>query len=128
MTVDEAMTTARKAAGADTLLERIVERLGGRAGIEAVFGEPIRSGDRTVVPVGRVRWAGGVGSGASETDGTSGSGGGGGVAVDPIGYLEITPEAAQFRPINVPYPSAGFLVAAAVAAAIVLRALARLRG
>jgi len=127
MTVDEATAAARNAAGADSLLARIVDKLGGRAGVEAVFGEPIRSGARTVVPVARVRWAGGAGSGASEKDGASGSGGGGGVAADPIGYLEITPEAAEFRPINDPYPSPGFLIAAAVAAAIVLRALARLR-
>jgi len=127
MTVDEAMTAARKAAGADSLLERIVDRLGSRAGVGAVFGEPIRSADRTVVPVARVRWAGGVGGGASEKEGASGSGGGGGVAIDPIGYLEITPEAAEFRPINDPYPSPGLLLSAAIAAAIVLRALARLR-
>ena len=128
MTVDEATSAARKAAGGDSLLERIVEKLGGRAGVEAVFGEPIRSGERTVVPVARVRWAGGAGSGASEKDGASGSGGGGGVAADAIGYLEITPEAADFRPINSSYASPGFLLGAAVATAIVLRALARLRG
>jgi uncharacterized spore protein YtfJ len=128
MTVDEAMAAARKASGADSLLERIVDKLGGRAGVEAVFGEPIRSGDRTVVPVARIRWAGGAGGGASEKDGASGSGGGGGVAADPIGYLEITPEAAVFHAINDRYPSPGLLIAAAVAASIALRALARLRG
>jgi uncharacterized spore protein YtfJ len=127
MTVDEAMAEARRAAGPDSLLERIVDKLGGRAGVEAVFGEAIQSGNRTVVPVARVRWAGGAGSGSSDRDGASGSGGGGGVAADAIGYLEITPEAAEFRRINEPYPSPGFLIAAAVAAAIVLRALARLR-
>ena len=75
-TIEEATTAARQAAGSDSILERILEKLGGRAGVEAVFGEPIRSGDRTVVPVARVRWAGGAGSGASEADGASGSGGG----------------------------------------------------
>lgn len=127
MTLDEAVAAARNAAGADSLLERIVDKLGGRAGVEAVFGEPIRSGDRTVVPVARVRWAGGAGGGASEKEGASGSGGGGGVAIDPIGYLEITSEVAAFRPISDPYPSPGLLLAAAVATAIVLRALGRLR-
>lgn len=128
MTVDDATAEARKAGGAGSLLERIVDKLGGRAGVEAVFGAPIRAGERTVVPVARVRWAGGAGSGASEKDGSSGSGGGGGVAADPIGYLEITPEAASFRPISGRYPSPGLLLAVAVAVAIVLRAAARLRG
>ena len=61
---------ARKAAegsAADRLLERIVERLGGRSGVRAAFGEPVERGDLTVVPVARVRWAFGAGEGAQTT-------------------------------------------------------------
>jgi hypothetical protein len=50
------------------------------------------------------------------------------VAADPIGYLELGPEGAAFRPIREPYPSPLFLIASAPAAAIVLRALARVAG
>ena len=50
------------------------------------------------------------------------------MAADPIGYVELGPDGATFRPIREPYPSPVFLVGSAVAAAIVIRALARLAG
>ena len=116
---------------ADRLLERLAELVGAKAGVQVVFGEPTTRGDVTVVPVARVRWGFGGGGGRAETPPAgpaSGSGGGGGVASDPIGYLELGPEGAAFRPIRDAYPSPMFLIASALAASIVLRALARLAG
>ncbi len=114
---------------ADTLLERLAERLGGRAKAEAVFGTPVHQGDVTVIPVARVRWGLGAGGGEDRrTDGAaSGSGGGGGVAADPIGYIEIGGAGAVFRPIGHPFANPGFILASALAAGIVIRALGRLR-
>jgi hypothetical protein len=128
--MNDVMDDARKAAAGDAgdqLIERLVERVGGRAGIEAVFGPPIERGDVTVIPVARIRWGVGGGGGASETERASGSGGGGGVAADPIGYIEVGPAGAEFRPIGRPFTSPGFILAVAIACSIVLRALARLR-
>jgi uncharacterized spore protein YtfJ len=117
----------------ERFVERIVERIGGRAGVQAVYGAPIERGETTVVPVARVRWVFGGGAGSADAAGDapgsgSGAGGGGGVTVDPIGYLEITPGGTVFQPISPvqPYPSPMFLLASGIAAAIVLRALARL--
>jgi hypothetical protein len=39
----------------DQFLERLAERIGGRASVKAVFGEPTDRGDLTVVPIARVR-------------------------------------------------------------------------
>lgn len=119
---------ARSAAPADRLLERLAELIGAKASVQAVFGEPIRHEGLTVVPVARVRW--GFGGGGGRADGpasgpASGSGGGGGVAADPIGYLEIGPDGAAFRPIRESHPSPLFLLASGMTAAIVLRAIAR---
>jgi uncharacterized spore protein YtfJ len=114
----------------DQLVERLAERIGARASVEAVFGEPITRGDLTVIPVARVRWGFGGGGGhsdASPTGAASGSGGGGGVAANPIGYLEIRQSSAAFQPIRDQYPSPVLLLAAGATAAIVVRALARLR-
>jgi len=128
----DAMDEARKAAyggPADRFLERLAERIGARAGVHAVFGEPIRHRDLTVVAVARVRWGFGGGGGSADgptTGSGSGSGGGGGVAADPVGYLEIGPAGATFRQIPQPYPSPLFLIGSGLAAAIVIRALARL--
>ena len=145
---DAAMDQARKAAGGssiDGFVERIAERVGGKASVRAVFGDPIERGDVTVIPVARVRWAFGGGAGRGPIavgpgidpeggatglidEGLSGAGtgGGGGATADPIGYLEIGPDGASFIPIGVPMPSPGFLLAAGVAGAIVLRAIGRL--
>jgi uncharacterized spore protein YtfJ len=133
-TGDSAAETARRSAAdrpADLLLERIAELVGAKATVQAVFGEPVRQADLTVVPVARVRWGFGGGGGSSDgtpTGAASGSGGGGGVAADPIGYLEITAGGATFRPIRDPYPSPALLLATGLTAAIVIRALARLTG
>lgn len=123
---------AAEGGSSEAFLERLAERIGGRAGVEAVFGEPIERGGITVIPVARVRWGfgGGMGSGtggepAGPPQSGSGSGGAGGVGVDAIGYLEIGPGGATFKPLQ-PYPSPMFLVASAFATAIVLRALTRL--
>jgi hypothetical protein len=111
----------------DALLDRLIERVGGRASVQAVFGEPIQRGDLTVVPVAKVRWAfgGGAGTGPAETE-ASGSGAGGGVMADPAGYLEIRGDEARFRPIGPAFPSPALVIAGGLTAAIVFGALARL--
>jgi uncharacterized spore protein YtfJ len=125
------MDEARKEAEggpADSFMERLAERIGARASVTAVFGEPVERGDLTVIPVARVRWGFGGGTGTGgDAAGSSGegSGGGGGVAADPVGFVEIGPDGATFRPIVQPYPSPLFLLVSGVTAAIILRALAR---
>ena len=116
-------------APADQLLERLAELIGAKAGVHVVFGDPIRQGDMTVIPVARVRWGFGGGGGRTEeppSGPASGSGGGGGVAADPVGYLEINPDGATFQPIHAPYPSPLFVIIAGLTAAVVIRALGRL--
>ncbi len=128
----EEQARAAAVAGIDqAFLERMIERVGGRAGVSAVFGKPIERGDLTVVPVARVRWAFGGGAGSAEPAGpgeagVGGSGGGGGVAGDPVGFLEIGPDGATFRPIVPPYPSPVFVLVAGITVSLMVRALARL--
>jgi uncharacterized spore protein YtfJ len=131
----EARSDAEQAAtGApqDRLLEKLVDRVGGKASVQAVFGEPLQRGAKTVVPVAKVRWGFGGGTGTGPMDGSSGaptgsgSGGGGGVTAEPIGYLEIDEAGASFKPIAAAYPSPIFLLAAGLSGALVIRAIARL--
>ena len=119
----------------DAILEKLVEKVGGRASVKAVFGDPIERGGKTIVPVAKVRWGfgGGSGSGTAPAEGDvvgtasgSGSGAGGGVTAEPIGYLEIGEEGAAFKPIAAAYPSPFFLLAAGITAALVIRSFARL--
>jgi uncharacterized spore protein YtfJ len=135
----EAVRRSIEGGRVDQFLERIAERVGARAGVQAVFGEPIERDGVTVIPVARVRWGfgGGAGTGvmasgnptpedAAAGGPMAGSGGGGGVIADPVGYLELGPDGAVYRPIIDPMPSPGFLLAAGATAALVLRGLARL--
>jgi len=87
----------------------VVSRLSGAA---LCYGEPVTVGERTVIPVGRVRARGGMGFGASpgsESEGPAGSSGsgpgsgGGGAGLlnaSPLGYIEITDDGTCFRPID----------------------------
>jgi uncharacterized spore protein YtfJ len=135
MSEDAAMGAAKAAAlraGDQGLLERLVDRLGGRSGVQAVFGEPIERQGVTVIPVARVRWAFGAGSGSGPVAGVDGpdtaggSGGGGAAGAVPVGYIEIGPGGASFHTIAEAYPSPLFLLTAGVMTAMILRGLARL--
>lgn len=103
------------------LTERLIERLGGVANAEAVFGAPVERDGITVIPVAKVRWGAGGGGGGDGADG--GSGGGGGLQAAPAGYIEINGGQARFvRTSNVAdhWP---VLLAAAAAIWLVLRAV-----
>ena len=116
----------------DQFLEKLADKVGAKASIKAVFGDPIVRNGTTIVPVAKVRWGFGGGTGTGPTSEASdapvgtGSGAGGGVTAEPIGYLEIGNEGAAFKPIAGAYPSPVFLLAAGFAGAIVIRAIARL--
>jgi uncharacterized spore protein YtfJ len=128
--IKEAVTMAREATEGgpfDRFLDRLAERIGGRASVTAVFGEPVERGEVTVIPVARVRWGFGGGSGTSSDESeASGSGGGGGAAADPAGYIEIRAGEATFCRIGNAFPSPGFLLTSGLTAAIVIRAVAQL--
>jgi uncharacterized spore protein YtfJ len=125
MNAHEQAVAAASGSG-DALIERLAERVGGHAKVDAVFGAAVQQGGVTVIPVGRVRWGVGGGGGESVAEGASGSGGGGGVAADPIGYIEITGAGASFRRIGHPAANPILILVSAVSVAIVLRALTRL--
>jgi hypothetical protein len=128
--IDDAIRTAREATEDGPFgrfLETMAERVGGKASVTAVFGEPIERGELTVIPVASVRWGFGGGGGMSSgEEQASGSGGGGGAAADPSGYIEIRGGEAAFRRVGPAYPSPALIFAGGLAAAFVIRALARI--
>ncbi|HKE22162.1 MAG TPA: spore germination protein GerW family protein [Bryobacteraceae bacterium] len=70
------------------------------AGAKTVFGEPVSSGGRTVVPVASVRYGFGGGSGGKERGEHFGGGGGGGLTAKPLGVFEINQSETRFIPIS----------------------------
>ena len=87
-------------------LRTFVDRLRESASVESVYGEPIETAGKTVVPVARVAYGFGGGFGSSEGEegegaagegaGGEGAGVGGGVAASPVGALEITEAETRF--------------------------------
>ncbi|MFI9832174.1 GerW family sporulation protein [Streptomyces sp. NPDC051913] len=138
MTIDQEpsaqvpLTELDAARASTTLLERLAEKLGGKATVGAVYGEPITRDGVTVVPVARVSF--GFGGGAGHESGAArsadGGGGGGGVDARPLGYIEIRNGTAVYKPIRDPWVDIALPLAAMVVGIVgskSARALARRR-
>jgi len=85
------------------LIQLLAERLGSHANVKAVYGDPIVLEGKTVIPVAKIAYGFGGGSGRGKrAEGTEqpnwgeGQGGGGGVVAKPVGVVEITPEGTRF--------------------------------
>ena len=110
MTVPEISPEAQQqaelsvAGPAAEVLERLAERLGSKASVSAVFGEPVTREGITIIPVAKVGFGfgAGVGRGRRQSDVAQGGGGGGGASAAPAGYIEITNGNAVFKPIRDP--------------------------
>jgi uncharacterized spore protein YtfJ len=109
MTVPEIPPEARhqadaSVAGPAEVLERLAEKLGSKASVSAVFGEPVARAGITIIPVARVGFGfgAGAGRGGKQAEVAQGGGGGGGASAAPVGYIEIKDGTAVFKPIRDP--------------------------
>ena len=81
-----------------------MEQLQADATVDAVFGQPVETGGKLVIPIARVSYGFGFGFGegvtpeAEEKTIGTGGGGGGGVSASPLGLVEITPEQTRVEP------------------------------
>jgi uncharacterized spore protein YtfJ len=114
------------------IIERLADRVGLHAGASAVFADPVERDGVTVIPVAKVRWGFGGGSGRGIEEGSEtgeigeGSGGGGGVMASPLGFIEIRDGRAEFKRTNDPTAAVPIIVASGVAAWLCLRGLKKL--
>ena len=91
-------------------IESLAERLHSSATVSAVFGEPVQAEGKVIIPVARIAYGLGAGSGKTRlTDrgarikkkpAGQGGGGGGGVAVMPLGVFEIDQAQTRFVPLR----------------------------
>lgn len=68
------------------ILNSLGDRFASGATVKSVYGDPVSTGDRTVIPVASIRFGFGGGGG----------GGGGGLIVRPVGAIEIAPTGTHF--------------------------------
>ncbi len=94
------------------LIKEIKENLEKSANTKSIFGDMIKTGDLSIIPVGSIKMKGGGGGGIGsvgqkkdenietekEEETTSGKGGGMGITVDvnPVGYIKVKNDEAQF--------------------------------
>ena len=88
------------------LFKSIGERFQTTASVKSIYGEPITAEGKTIIPVAKVRYGFGGGSGTAATDSSSedgerplpseGGGVGGGVEVIPVGFIKVTPDETRY--------------------------------
>jgi hypothetical protein len=93
-------------------------------GVRVAYGDPVRAGELTIIPVARVRLRGGFGFGSQRAQGSDGAGGGGSFDAEPLGFIESGPQGTRYERIPQPRRGAGGLVAATAAGALTGAAVA----
>jgi len=83
-------------------LQSMFERISKSAGVHSVYGEAITAHGKTIIPVARISYGFGAGSGRKpgESAGGEGEGGGGGLYAAPLGILEVSDAGTQFISLN----------------------------
>ena len=118
---------------AQNILQTISERLHSTATVKSVYGDPIHTEGKTVVPIASIAYGFGGGFGAGRRSGDEqpngageGGGGGGGVRAMPAGALEISALGTRFIPFHdYRLLAAAFGAGALMGAALVRRKLTR---
>ena len=81
----------------ESIAESLLEKLKNIAQTETVIGEPIHSGESTVVPVSRVSVGMGMGGHTGKGDLASS---GGGLRIDPVAFLVLRGDDIKVLPID----------------------------
>ena len=82
-------------------IEEALQSMVNHGTVRTVYGDPITAEGRTIVPVARVRYGFGAGSGKRNGERPEqGGGGGGGLIAVPVGVVEISREGTRFIPIG----------------------------
>jgi uncharacterized spore protein YtfJ len=90
------LADTKDATKAEDIVLNLSDHFAVTANAKSVYGEPIHTGSRTIVPVAKVGYGLGATSGGRIGETVGGGGGGGGVGARPLGYIEITDEATRY--------------------------------
>jgi uncharacterized spore protein YtfJ len=107
-----------------SFLDRIVEKMGLHATAKAVYADSVEHEGVTVIPVAKLRW--GFGGGSGRKPGKRGKGGGGGMQAAPLGYIEIKEGQTQFKPIRDPMVWVPIAAIGGIVGCVLLRSLRKL--
>ena len=82
------------------MIQAMQEKLTYSGSVKNVYGEPVQSGGKTVIPVAKIGYGFGGGTGAHPEEGRSGTGAGGGVGAKAAGVFEISEAGTRFIPAD----------------------------
>ncbi|MCD6418748.1 sporulation protein [bacterium] len=85
------------------ILETMLGKIETMAQAKTILGEPVKLGERMVIPVVKISVGFGAGGGeGSEKDKNAGTGGGGGggFSVQPVGFIVMEGEKTAFLPVK----------------------------
>lgn len=99
---DEERIRATMSTGLDRLMNVSADR---------VYAEPVRVGDRVVIPAASIEFSGGFGFGG-DNQSNGGGGGGGHQAGRPVAIIEVGPDGVRVKPV-VDFTRVGLTVLAA---------------
>lgn len=129
MSIDQ-QTELDRSARSGNFLERLANRIGINSNVSTVFGDPVEREGITVIPVARVGWGFGGGTGPGGSAGQNqvgeGTGAGGGAMVYPVGYIELKDGKAIFRRIYDPGTILRLVVGAGIVTLLVMRSIRKL--
>jgi len=80
---------------------------------ETVFGEPLKVGDITLIPVSKVSIGFAAGGGGKDDKSGAGAGSGGGVTVTPVALVSISKNGVEAHPLTNEIGDLGSLLAVA---------------
>ena len=91
--------------GMKELFGALSEKLQGSADTKTVYGEPVETQGKTIIPVAKVAYGFGGGCCEAKGDKKEGKEGecggmGGGIAVKPLGVFEVTKEDTRYIPLG----------------------------
>lgn len=126
-------TDVRTTMTIEELFEGMVGAIGRNAHVETVYGEPVESNGRTVIPAASISYGFGGGAGGDSptevredaTEEETGYGYRGGVSAKPVGALEFDEDGARFVRFDEPVPPGALLLAGVLLGFALAR---RLRG
>ncbi|GEL07776.1 GerW family sporulation protein [Salisediminibacterium halotolerans] len=107
-----------------SLLNGIFDKFASARDVSFVYGDPITLEHKTILPVAKVKYSVGAGSGYEqgedgENDESRGEGGGGQFSIKPVGVYDITSEKTTYKPV-VPVGLVLFVPIAVTAAAMLI--------
>ena len=85
------------------IMENTLEKMRQMVDVSTIIGEPIKTGDTTLIPVSKVSYgftSGGTDLPSKQNNELFGSGGGGGITISPVAFIVIQGEKVRMMQIN----------------------------